>query len=561
MRWPILFLLTVASLAMAATPPDALDTTRRLAGAGAPQLALDHVERWQPKGPGDPLWAEWETLRIELLARLDRHEEILARVRSVPANGLPETLDQKILYQGARAAVAGGAGAEARAYAARLLWRHRVADAKEVRLLVIESYIVERNGDAAFRSMLRFQQDFQPLDRDTARRFVSALLDLGAAKQAVNWLARLEEADVLKLRLRLRAGLLSPTDAAARARALATNRDDPEAWRVLADVALATNDRPQYVNALERSLQAETPPMRKDAVGSVRELWEAYSQLARGAANQAQLLAGDDAGWGDYAARRLDEQPVIARAFFAHLAQNAKLENLRHNAQYQLVSALRKAKLERVALRLFSEGTNPAVNLDHHARGMLGEIASTGAPLLALRYWEGLPVPSGVGAADWHLRVAAVALRARQFESASAALRQAFAPGVQFTPELVRQGVVIARDLIAAGRPDDAAAVLEAALPRAGVAEKGPILIGLGEANDLKGQHAAAAGFYLRAALPADGKQIDAERIQARLSAARALHGAGYAEDARAQYEWVIKNARFPAQAEVARRELAKLRP
>lgn len=561
MRWLIAPLFLVALHASAAVPADALEIARRFAAAGAPRIALDHVARWQPQAVSDPSWAEWEGLRIDLLARLDLNDEILVRVRSAPATGLPDALSQKLLHQALRAAVATSAGAEARTYASRLLWRHAVPDAKEARLLVIESYIVDRQGDAAFRSMLRYQQDFQPIDRETARRFVSALLDLGAAKQAVNWLARLEETDVLKLRLRLGAGIISPKEASTRARALAAKRDDAEVWRALADAARAQNDIPEYVAALERSIQTAPTTASRSADDGARTLWMAYSNLAREAANIAQLLAGDDAGWGDYAARRLDEQPVVARAFFGHLVLNAKQENLEHNAQYQLVSALRKAKLERVALQLFSPAAIAAAKLDRHARIILGEIAAPGLPRLALHYWDGLPVPDGVAVAEWHLRVAGVALRAQQPEKAAAALRQAFAPGAALTPDLLRQGVAIARDVLGAGRLDDAQAALEAALPLAGAGDPRPILLGLGEVNDLKGRHAAAAGYYLRAALPADGKQADADLVQARLSAARALQAAGYTEDARAQYEWVIKNARFPAQSEVARRELARLRP
>ena len=37
----------------------------------------------------------------------------------------------------------------------------------------------EKRGEDAYRSMLRFQQDYQPLERTVTRRFAEALLDLG----------------------------------------------------------------------------------------------------------------------------------------------------------------------------------------------------------------------------------------------------------------------------------------------------------------------------------------------------------------------------------------------
>ena len=41
--------------------------------------------------------------------------------------------------------------------------------------------------------------------------------------------------------------------------------------------------------------------------------------------------------------------------------------------------------------------------------------------------------------------------------------------------------------------------------------------------------------------------------------AAANLARAGYREDARAQYQWLLKNAKDPSQLETARRELARL--
>src|SRR4029079_9931483 len=128
---------------------------------------------------------------------------------------------RQCLLAAARAAVAAGQGANARAYAARLLLplESTAEEARAIRLLVIESYLAERQFDAAFRAMLRFEQDYRPLDRATAERFVGTLLDAGMEKEAVNWLAGLDDAGALKLQLRLRTGLVAPDTAVAQARA------------------------------------------------------------------------------------------------------------------------------------------------------------------------------------------------------------------------------------------------------------------------------------------------------------------------------------------------------
>src|SRR5512146_3113530 len=207
--WPFIFLFWALGV-LAADRPDALGTARQLASSGAYRLALDRVEQSQPPDAGGLRWAEWEALRLRLLSRLDRHADVLARAAALSASMPAEPL-RECLALAARAAVATSQGSLARRYTARILWQLAPPSdvAKKIRLLVIESYVADRKGDDAFRSMLRFQQDYQPLDRNTATRFVEALLDLDMAREAVNWLGSLDDAGPVKLLLRLRTGLIS----------------------------------------------------------------------------------------------------------------------------------------------------------------------------------------------------------------------------------------------------------------------------------------------------------------------------------------------------------------
>ena len=133
-----------------------------------------------------------KALRCEVLARLNRREALLARVDRAAAGPRPRAA-QRLLCRGRpRRASQERSAVGARATPRRLLWQ-RTADADEAkaaRLTVIESYLAERRGEDAFRSMLRFQQDYQPLERAVTERFAEALLDLGLDSEALNWLAR-----------------------------------------------------------------------------------------------------------------------------------------------------------------------------------------------------------------------------------------------------------------------------------------------------------------------------------------------------------------------------------
>ena len=169
------------------------------------------IDTLQPQDFVTANWAEWEGLRCEVLARLRRHAQLLARVNALPATTMAAPLTA-CFVEAARAALLQNDPRLARTRAAGVLWQRSAtpAQAKAVRAVVIESYVAERRGEDAFRSMLRFHQDYQPLDRALADRFAEALLDLGQEREALNWLGRADEVSAARLRLQLRAGTLSP---------------------------------------------------------------------------------------------------------------------------------------------------------------------------------------------------------------------------------------------------------------------------------------------------------------------------------------------------------------
>jgi len=177
----------------------------------------------------------------------------------------------------------------------------------------------------------------------TARAHAARLLDLGHPKEAVNWLAALDDASPLKLRLRLHAGLVKPDAAIARARARAAKGGGAEWWRVLADAAEKGGDGTLAVEAQEQLLDAGEP---------AAELWQAYDREARAAANQHKLLAGDDAAWLELA-RRPAVRPARSRALLAYLSRHAADRETRLRAQVRHVHSLQQGSLERAAVQVY----------------------------------------------------------------------------------------------------------------------------------------------------------------------------------------------------------------
>lgn len=553
-------LLALICLAFAGAAP-ALDTARNLAASGAPRLALARVEHLQPNDPGAARWAEWEVLRLGLLVELGRNDEALKRAAALPAN-LPQPALRQCMLAAARAAVAAGQGATARAHAARLLWQlESTADeARTARLLVIESYLAERQGDTAFRAMLRFDQEYRPLDRATVERFVGALLAVGMEKEAINWLAGLDDAGALKLQLRLRTGLIAPDAAVAQARAQIAKGGAPEYWQVLADAAVKQGDGVLRVEALERLLRAagDDGPQRRQA--QTAGLWQAYSLAAQAVANQNGLLAGDDNAWLDFAARRVGASPPQARALFAHLSRNGAARETRFSAQLQLVFSLFQTGLDHTALGLFAEEHAAPDTLDPQARYLLGSMAeSRNAAASAVRFWQGLAAPPGVGAEEWQVRLAVMQWRADMPAAALDTMRALSKQAKSLPDPVAGRATALAHEMLAAGKSGPAEELYTALLPRAGRSHTREILLALGGIAESSARYALAADYYLRAALTDESRATDALALQARLAAGLALARAGYRDDARAQFQWLLKNSKDPAQIETARRELSRL--
>lgn len=551
------FLLALICLTFAGAAV-ALETARALAAAGAPQLALARVVELQPRERAAPAWAEWEALRFDLLVELGRYGEVLKRTTMLPDGMAPRAL-KACLLAASRAAAGMGDGASARLHAARVLWRldPDAAEMRAARLAVIEGYLAGRQGDAAFHAMLRFEQDHRPLEPGVAARFAEALLDLGLEREAVNWLARLEDGGALKLRVQLRAGIVSPEAAIAQSRARLAQRGklaggDAAYWLVLAEAAARKGDGLQRVEALEQLLN------RPDAGAQAPGLWQAYSAEGQSAANRNQVLAGDDGAWAGLAARRQGINAVEARALLAWLARNGGQPQARQAAEFQLVASLRRSGLDYGALHLYADPRTDA-GLDAKTRYLLGDIAEKrGMPGLAVRFWQGLPAPDGVSAAEWQLRMAEALWRGRATDAAVEAVRVlARTPGGLPEP-VAGRAIALAREATAGGQPGAAEQMLAALLPVAGREDVRRMLHTLGGIAESAAQHARAADYYLRAALADGSRAADALALQSRLAAGINLARAGYRADAREQFQWLIRHSKDASQLEIARRELAR---
>lgn len=584
------------TVAHAAAEADSLEATRSLAQSGAIQLALRRIDTLQPqdaaglptKGiPSGASWAEWENLRLQLLTRLDRNDEVLQRAGVLPSS-VPAGARAGLHAIAAHAALALGRTADARDHAGRALWTPGLGidTLRELRLLVIRSYVRDASpkgtsfgappegtsfgarSDDAYRSMLRFEQDYRPLDAATAGVFVDALLDLKRAREAVAWLSLLDERGPAKLRLRLHTGVVTPQDAVTQARAALGRSEDPAWWRILLEAADRQNNSALRLGAMEQLLEVTATKVTAGADAGADRLWEAYAGHVRATANSHQLLAGDDANWLEFALRRRAAEPAEARAYLAYLARNAHDPKVQQSAQIRFAADFAESKLPRAGLRVFGAWPADAATLATATRHTLGALAeSAGDPVRALQYWQGLPAPENMPAVVWSLRLSALALRAGRADAA-AAIAQSLATERSVIPAVqLPEWITLAQQLTDHGLHDAAQALFERMLPYADASQARRVLSGIARTYEARDQPLPAADFYLRSALsapkevpggaPKEGASAtDAAAMEARLQAGFNLARAGLRDDAKAQFEWLLKNASDPAQIAVARREL-----
>jgi hypothetical protein len=534
-------------------------SVRAMINAGAVELALARIEALQPRDAPAARWADWEGLRCDALARLKRHDAVLARAAALPAGAAGAPLGT-CLVAATQAALALNEPGAARAYAAQLLWQRTAtpAELRDVRLGVIESYIAERRGDDAFRSMLRFQQDYQPLERGVADRFAEALIDIGMDRDALNWLGRTDQVSPALLRLQLRGSMLTPDAAIAQARAALARNPDPAYWRAIHEAAVRSGNGPLQIEALERVLQSVGNPAA--ARDNADRLWQAYATTAGDIANREQLLTGDDAAWADHAARQLGSNAVLSRAFYGFLAQHAQNPDVRRDAQLQLAFSLSSAGLDRTALRLMQSVSVDPQALHAQTRYLLGTLATRRSDaLFALKLWSGLDTPPSVNAIDWQLTLARTALQAGDASASAETIDRLLAGRTSVSPELAASVLELGQEMLDLRALDAAQKVYELLAPLTTDLRAREALFGLGRVHELKTDAIAAAAAFLRSALLVQATAPDTLAYQARLLAALNLMRAGLKDDARAQFEWLVKNSKDAALTEAAKRGLNRL--
>lgn len=347
----VFVLVNLLFIPFAASAADSLSVAQALYQAGASQLAYARMVRDQPEKPEVAGWYDWESLRLTLLSETHRPAEIIERAKHYPKNA-PRDFQQKTLGHAAWAHLELQQGVEARVLLARLIWQFEPnsADHQWARRLVIRSYLIEHKADEAYRAMLRYQQDFQPLPKEVTAEFTQGLLREDHATEAMTWLAELDPAKPATLALQMKVGLIAPDVVIAQARVALQKQPTATAYAALiADGAEMLKDNRMQIGALEQLLGLPDAAEQTEV-----QLWRAYLKEAQSLGNRAQLLQGDDASWLALALRAETSDALGARSLFAYVVQHGVSIGVRETALSRLYATLLNVPLEEAAVRLFN---------------------------------------------------------------------------------------------------------------------------------------------------------------------------------------------------------------
>jgi len=589
-------LLGLAPPGTAATVDDdtPLAQIEHIAASGGPGLALALLDRRQPAVEDDLAgWFEYERGRLGILSRWQEWDKARQRLRAVH-DQLPTKLQRWALGQRAWLWLEEQRADAALAELRGLIWRHGArAEAAELALwrrLVIRAYLIGDRIDDARIALRRYRQDYPGQSAEWAQLRAEVWLRSGLAARVLALSAAERDAlpGALLLLARLRAGDLSPDEvwiaASERARNPANSRAlRADYWRVAAQAARARDSAGFAAHATEQALLLAGARHGGDALPAVdaAALWRVWREYGEQAANRAQLLSGDEAGWLAAVETAAEKNtPVKARALLVLLAEQDVEAASRERALTQLADRL--AAIQPVGGAADGAGGDATVAgtdllllmfLDETRFATLDELPvalrqrlvdeALGREDIALasRLLASLErLPEGVDAFAWRLRRARVLVIGGQIEAGVAALETLLDEQPQLDAEQIDRLLQVVFDLQAVESHEAAIALMQRLQSRL-VTPRQHRELHFWQADSLAalGRHSEAAWRYLRSATLLETGGRDQWGQSARYRAAETLAEAGLVGDARRLYQTLLDETDKPERRTVLRQRIQQL--
>jgi hypothetical protein len=564
-----------------AQPPPNLNATPTLqdisgfASAGAPHLALQFIDRDQPKFAQDAVgWMAWERERIYLYQSTQDWQAIIVRAQHPPAE-VGADFNQWEQMQAAAAWLQLGKGHEAREILRKLIWNPQSLpndqSLSQLRQLVLRSYLVDQRLDDAQTAVIRYRQDYPQDTGDWPLLEARLFLRTQQPQAALDVLhgSKSADADMLRLLAELRTGQIEAGKILKSAVTTGSNTKLPleqriHAWFIAAEAAESLNNPAARIQALQYGLGLQQGLLDQDPVFAITPemLWTAYLGYGEDLGNQLQLVVGDDQAWYLAASNRYDSSPIAACALFSVVAFNALGTQQQAVAHWQFASLIQKQKYGPVVLRhlyLDSKRFKKISDIPPDVRYILvNDVLAIPDIPLASKLMEGLDQPPpDTDPVAWQLQRARVFILGGKPDAGIQALKALFSSGTPVEPDDV---LPVLFDLQTIGRNREAIPFFEALLQANLTSDQQrQLLFWIADSYKGIGDYPQAAELYLRSAILVDPYAMDQWAKSARYQAAQMLAKAGYIQDARNLYQGLLNATTDPSQQALLRHDMQQL--
>jgi hypothetical protein len=571
-------LFAVALLMFAqATLAVPLAQIEHIAASGAPGLALELIDAEQPplaKRLGD--WFEWERSRINILAGWQQWARAQQRLADIDTE-LPPKLRRWARGQRAWLYLEAGDAPAALELLRGLIWRFGLrAEAQELALwrrLVIRAYLLDDHIVEADIALHRYEQDYPAEGGEWARLRAELWLRSGRADLVMGLKAN--ERAALPAPLLLFAELRSDRTSAGKAYAQASEQAQDEKlapalrsawWRVALAAARVQESPGRIAHALESALMLGDQRVdRSLPQTSASALWQAWREYGQTSANEAQLLAGDEASWLAAVETAQKNTPVRARALLAVLSEQRR-GDWRDRALLALAERIAAVEPAGATLllgvfldrELFPQLDDVPAAVRHK---LVEEALRREDIALASRLMAGLTErPENVSEFDWALRRARVLVMGGEVDVGVAALTTLIQVTEQFSEAEADRLLQVIFDLQAVGQHPAALDAMLAVQPKlSNIRQQREMFFWRGDSQAAQGRLAEAARLYMRSATLLDPAGVDQWGQSARYRAAEVLTEAGLVGDARRLYEKLLGETESPNRQAVLRNRLQQL--
>jgi len=550
-----------------------IEEVKDIARAGAPELALSMVHRFQPEHEKLPVrWASWESLQLDILAEEERWQDIIQRIKSYPVPLSPDfTLKSRTIL--AKAYLESGEPAQALSIYRKLLWgdygESFPDEWRNWRLGVIRSYVGLERLELALIAWRRYEQDYPDLTAAERELRARLAMQAGQADEAVDVLRSVDEAKVMPVLLlaQLESDVLTPKKVIAQVEVAAKEAEgshQAQLWWVAASASKSTRDGRNEIIYLQRALQ-QPIPAEKDPLFPLdaESLWDAYLSYGEFLGNKQGLLIGDDEAWLEIA--QTEQDNLKQAAYYAVIALEGQLGATREKGHAGLMKVLLDGGSSTSMLtNLYLNSANfPTVEyIPEVVRPLLAEAALERTDhQLASTLMQGVnQAPEGADGFDWQLRRARIHILGGHEDLGIDVLYVLLAGHKVMDAKQVDRFLQVLFDLQTLKRDQEAIALFNALQPRLNThKQQRELLFWMADSYKSLGQKEQAGYLYMRSAILLDGIGLDPWGQTARFFAAESLADAGFVNDARHLYKGLLRVAQDENRKMVLRQRLQHL--